>query len=216
MRNEVNPAMDYMSDLFGAKDREIEDLFFGNNNHYNKMIQISRSEAKILQLMIKMNNITTVVEVGTLAGYSAMCMASVLPENGMVFSFEKNERHAEIAMENFSKINHLSNKIKLFVGSAEERLSDIEPYGQFDMMFIDANKGGYLKYLDWSEKNVKKLIIADNTLLFNSVFLPDPPRGISKNSWSVVREFNKRLSDESKYCSVMLPTSEGMVIALKK
>ncbi|MCM1002422.1 O-methyltransferase, partial [Wolbachia pipientis] len=73
------------------------------------------------------------------------------------------------------------------------------------------------KYLDWAELYIKQdgLIVADNTLLFNTVFLESPPKEVSEKSWQAMREFNRRLSDEEKYYSMLIPTDEGMTVALK-
>jgi hypothetical protein len=108
----------------------------------------------------------------------------------------------------------------------EGKLSSTVPRGEFggrylsplnSYSFIDADKGGYPKYLDWAELYIKRdgLIVADNTLLFNTVFLESPPKEVSEKSWHAMREFNRRLSDEEKYYSMLIPTDERMTVALK-
>jgi predicted O-methyltransferase YrrM len=143
-------------------------------------------------------------------------MAKALPEYGHIYTIENNPEHLSIAKKNFSAFN-LDNKITLVEGDALEKLNELSAKAPFDMMFIDADKGGYPKYLDWAELYIKRdgLIVADNTLLFNTVFLESPPKGVLEKSWHAMREFNRRLSDEEKYYSILIPTDEGMTVALK-
>lgn len=98
-----------------------------------------------------------------------------------------------------------------------EKLNELSVKAPFDMIFIDADKSSYPKYLDWAESYIKQdgLIVADNTLLFNTVFLESPTKEVSEKSWHAMREFNDRLSDEKKYFSILIPTDEGMTVALK-
>ncbi|MDN5247555.1 MAG: O-methyltransferase [Wolbachia endosymbiont of Tyrophagus putrescentiae] len=213
MRNNISIKLQYIRNLFAKEHKKIEKLcVFGEKRN----IQVGPEEGKLLSLFIKIHKIKSVVEIGTLYGYSSICMARALPEDGHVYTIECNPKHAEIAQKNFSILN-LSNKITLMEGDALEKLDELSSHAPFDMIFIDADKGGYCNYLDWAELHVKQdgLIIADNTLLFDTVFLESAPEGVSERSWRVMREFNNRLSDEKKYCSMLIPTGEGMTIALK-
>jgi predicted O-methyltransferase YrrM len=85
------------------------------------------------------------------------------------------------------------------------------------MIFIDADKINYLNYLDWAEENIRPggLIIGDNTLLFDAVFQEKLPKGIVEAARQAMRTFNQRLAEPDKYHSIMLPTKEGMTIAIK-
>ena len=97
-------------------------------------------------------------------------------------------------------------------------LNTLQLPDEIDMVFIDADKGGYCEYLDWADKNVKSggLIVADNTLLFNTVHLDQPRQDVSKRSWKIMREFNERLSNQKKYDSIIIPSTEGLSVAIKK
>lgn len=158
-----------------------------------------------------MHLVKKVVEVGTLAGYSAIWMSGAISSSGIVYTIEKNEEHAKIAQQNFEKYKN----IRLIHGDAKICLNQIKQDGPFDMMFIDADKSAYPNYLDWAEANIKKggLIVADNTLLFGTIACS---LNKSKSSWVAMNEFNERLSDKFKYDSVILPTKDGLTIAIKK
>ena len=87
---------------------------------------------------------------------------------------------------------------------------------QFCMMFIDADKSGYLDYLKWANTHVKQggFIIADNTLAFGNVYIPDESSRQIKSA-QVIHEFNKKLANTKKYHTVILPTAGGLSIAKK-
>ena len=213
MRNNFSTKFLYIRNLFAKEYKKIEEYYIFEKK---QRIQISPEEGKLLSLFIKIHKVKNIVEVGTLYGYSSICMAKALPEDGHVYTIENNFQHLEIAKKNFNALN-LNNKITLIEGSALEKLNELSIKAPFDMIFIDADKAGYPKYLDWAERYIKQdgLIVADNTLLFNTVFLESAPKGVSKQSWHAMREFNNRLSDEKKYHSILIPTEEGMTVALK-
>lgn len=186
-------------------------------------INLSYNETKIIQFLIKTNGIKTIVEFGTHAGYSAASMAEALPENGKIFSFEKDKRTADIAISNFQKFG-LDSKIQVIIGNAHETLNDISGFPNLktalpvDMVFIDAEKQGYPNYLEWSCNNVRKggLIIADNTFLFDAVFDEAEASRQNQKILSAMLEFNKNFADKHRFESIILPTDDGLSIGIKK
>ncbi len=213
MRNNFSIKLSYIRNLFAKEYKTIEEYCILEKKQH---IQIGPEEGKLLSLFIKIQKIKSIVEIGTLYGYSSICMAKALLEDGHIYTIENNPQYSRIAKKNFSAFN-LSDKITLIEGNALEKLSELSAKAPFDMIFIDADKGGYPKYLDWAESYIKQdgLIVADNSLLFNTVFLESPPKEVSEKSWHAMREFNNRLSDEKKYFSILIPTDEGMTVALK-
>ncbi len=213
MRNNFSIKLSYIRNLFAKEYKTIEEYCILEKKQH---IQIGPEEGKLLSLFIKIQKIKSIVEIGTLYGYSSICMAKALLEDGHIYTIENNPQYSRIAKKDFSAFN-LSDKITLIEGNALEKLSELSAKAPFDMIFIDADKGGYPKYLDWAESYIKQdgLIVADNTLLFNTVFLESPPKEVSEKSWHAMREFNNRLSDEKKYFSILIPTDEGMTVALK-
>ncbi|MDM8335224.1 O-methyltransferase [Wolbachia pipientis] len=212
-RSNSSKKLSYIRDLFAKEYKKIEEYCILKKK---KHIQISAEEGKLLSLFIKIHKVRSIVEVGTLYGYSSICMAKALPEYGHIYTIENDPEHLSIAKRNFSIFN-LNNKITLIEGNALEKLNELSAKAPFDMIFIDANKSGYPQYLDWAELYIKQdgLIVADNTLLFNTVFLESPPEEVSEESWYAMRGFNYRLSDEKRYYSILIPTDEGMTVALK-
>ncbi|QGR02408.1 O-methyltransferase [Ehrlichia ruminantium] len=212
----LNKKSQYIHDLFSITDIKLT-LTSQLMNNDTLPMQLSPTEGQILQLLIKMNNITSIIEVGTFIGFSAICMAKALPENGHIYTIEQDAISVQQAQNNLKK-HHLSHKVTVINNTAIAALEQLTTMSPFDMIFIDAKKSEYCNYLDWAEVNIKKngIIVADNTLLFGNVYDADNIRKkVSKNTVDTMCTFNKRLSNKNKYLTTLLPTEEGMTIALK-
>jgi predicted O-methyltransferase YrrM len=207
-----NDRLDYIRKLFAPETQQIRTVR-ENTTDKNDQISIYPEEGKLLQLLIRLAHAKTIVEIGTLSGYSTLWMADALPEDGHIYTFEKDPVRAARA-----SVNLCHPQITLHNGEALESLRAIEPKGPFDMIFIDADKIHYLDYLDWAETHIRRggLIVADNTLLFDAVWREALPDRVRQTALQAMTDFNKRLANPEKYTSILLPTAEGMTIALKK
>lgn len=207
---------DYINKLFGNETELINSVRKKLAEDDKLGINISASEARILQMLIAANRVEKVVEIGCLYGYSALFIADALPEAGMIHTLELSEENASIANSFFEKSDN-KEKINLIVGDANESLKQLSKSGPFDMVFIDANKGGYINYLNWAIENVKPggLIIGDNTFLFGHVY-GEGKTNVGSNPVNTMLQFNEVLSDQNMFYSCILPTSEGMTVAVKK
>ena len=205
-------SLSYIRSLFAKESDELQRIR-ANTVGQNNGIYIYPEEGKLLQLIIKMNQIKTIVEIGTLSGYSATWMAEALPKDGKIYTFEHDEKRYQMAKDNIT-----NPKIELIKGNALNTLPSIENKAPFDMIFIDANKNGYHNYLSWAEKNIRKggIIVADNTLLFDTVWNDNTGEKVSKAAIESMREFNLRLGNTEKYTSILLPTEQGFSIAIKE
>lgn len=203
--------LDYIRRLFAPETAALQDIR-ARTTDKNDQISIYPEEGKLLQFLIKTAGIKTIVEIGALTGYSASWMAGALPPDGHIYSFEKDEKRAALFLEN---IRH--PQITLITGDALTKLPSIEDKAPFDMIFIDADKLHYLEYLNWAEKHIRKggLIVGDNTLLFDAVWHDTPTERVRPAALNAMRSFNQRLADPEKYTSILLPTAEGLTIALK-
>lgn len=204
--------MDYIRALFGTENdaqKAARESLDGANNG----ISIYPEEARLLQLLIRLAGIKTIVEIGTLGGYSAVSMAAALPPDGKIWTLEKDPARAALARKNIAA----DPRITLIEGDARQSLAQLSDHAPFDMAFIDADKLNYAHYLDWAEANVRRggLIVGDNSLLFDAVWMKDRPPRVRDTALAAMRAFNRRLSDTQKYCGILLPTAEGMTIAQK-
>ena len=119
-------------------------------------------KGRIITEIIKKNNSKTVLEVGALYGYSAILMANILPQDGKVITIELDKLIAKIARKNIANAG-LSDKIDIVASNALEVIPKLDL--KFDLLFLDAAKDEYLKYLKLAEnKNLKKgsIVVADN------------------------------------------------------
>lgn len=217
-RIEVSPSEKYSNELFACEDASLVDIRSELSGTIFEGINVAPYEGRFLQMLLRMISAKKVVEIGTLFGYSTLWMARALPAKGRIFSIDRNAENHRKAKKFFKDLPE-NKKVQFLFGDGLDMLYAIESHAPFDVVFIDANKGGYLNYLDWAEEFVRPggLVIGDNTLLFGHVCdAPTKNVNITETQIAIMKEFNRRMSDPEKFESVMLPTREGMTIALKK
>ena len=185
-------------------------------------IQISIVDGLMLEFLIKVTGVKNMVEVGTLAGFSTVWCARALPKDGKIHTIERSETRFELASSTFSKFQELEPenacKIESYNADAVEKLYEISDKGPFDLIFIDADKISYLKYLKWAEENIikKGFIVADNTFLFGSVFDYKVNKKVSPTTLNNIKAFNDSLADSNRYNSfTTIGGGDGFTVAQK-
>lgn len=208
--------MNYISKLYEPQNNGLDSLLERLDTHGRLGINIGIIEAQLIKILIRLYQPKKIIECGTLFGYSTIHMARALEKNAHIFTIEREAKAAEQAKLSFEECG-VSDRITLLTGEVEEKLAELSTQAPFDMIFIDHNKTGYLTALQWAEKNIRKggLIIADNTLLWGEVAGAENSRA-SKKQLELMRSFNLALADSRKYTSILLPTSEGLSIAIKE
>jgi caffeoyl-CoA O-methyltransferase len=178
-------------------------------------IQVGRFDGLHLEVLARACGARTAVEIGTLGGYSGVCLLRGMGEGGFLHTFEIDARHAEVARESFRRAG-LEGRVELHVGRAAERLAEIEGRGPFDLVFVDADKPGYPAYLAWAEEHLRVggLVLADNTFGFGHVHEPRPA-GESAEAMAALRRFSERLAGGGRFRATMLPTAEGLSVGVK-
>ncbi len=143
-------------------------------------IQVSPPQGKLLQILARLIGAHTVLEFGTLGGYSAILLARVLPEDGRLITLEANADYAEVARASIERAG-LGDTVELRVGPALETLPALEEEGAgpFDLTFIDADKVNTPHYFAWALERTRSggLIVADNVVRDGSLAdaaSPDP------------------------------------------
>lgn len=215
MRNRTGEQT-YLDETFGLEIPELQRAKEAVQKAGLDFMSISAHEARLLQFLIRAFQVRTVVEVGTLFGYSALCMAQALPKDGQVITIEASAKNFAAA-QSLIEASSQKSKIRAVLGKGHEVLPTLTKDGPFDMVFIDADKVSYLDYLDWAEKNVRTggLIVGDNTFLFGSFWGESRDPDVGPAKIQVMKDFNRRLADPAKYNSILIPTQEGMTIAQK-
>ncbi|MEU9065330.1 O-methyltransferase [Streptomyces sp. NPDC048306] len=130
-------------------------------------VNVAANQGKLLQLLAQIQGARTVLEIGTLGGYSTIWLARALPSDGRLVTLEYSDRHAEVAVRNIARAG-LDVLVDVRVGPALEslpKLADENP-PPFDLVFIDADKSNNPHYLEWALKltSAGSLIVIDNVV----------------------------------------------------
>ena len=139
-------------------------------------IAVSPNQGKLLQILAQITGARSILEIGTLGGYSTIWLARALPAGGRLITLELDPRHAEVAKANVSRAG-LKDLVDVRIGDALKTLPKIaaERRGPFDLIFIDADKEHIPEYFDWALKlsRAGTLIIVDNVVRDGGVIDPD-------------------------------------------
>ena len=178
-----------------------------------KRLQISVSQAQLLQSLIKASGVKKILEIGSFTGFSALSMALALPSDGSLISLDKNLEFSKKAKVFYEKANE--NKIIQIIKPALESLNELKnSKTKFDLVFIDADKENYLNYYNICIELIDKgrLIIIDNVLWHGEV------ADGSKNDkfTNIIRDFNKYLKQDSRVSKNIIPVGDGFTICIKK
>ena len=178
-----------------------------------KRMQISVTQGYFLQLIIKLNNVKKVLEVGTFTGYSALTMALSLPPEGTITCLDKNKETSINAEVYFKKAN-LENKIKIVLNNALESMKNlINKKNAFDLIFIDADKENYINYYNLSYQLLNKngLMIIDNVLWKGEVSNLDQNDRIV----TLIKNFNSFVRKDDRVEKTILPLGDCITIFSK-
>jgi len=174
--------------------------------------QISPEQAPLLTLLVQLVDAKRAVEVGTFTGYSALAIARGLPEDGRLLCCDISIEWTSMALELWAEAG-VMRKIELKIAPALDTLGQIPRDSGVDFAFVDANKAGYWGYHQALLPVMRTggLIVYDNVLFRGEVIDPDadgPARAI--------RDFNRKLADDARVDSFMLPVADGMTLARKR
>lgn len=213
------PLLDFVTSLIGREDAVLRAIREETPKKGLPAINVGPDEGRLLHFLAASCGAKRIVEVGTLAGYSACWLARALPGDGRLHTIEYDPRHAAVARENVARAG-LASKVVVHEGPGAELLPKLEAHGPFDLCFIDADKAGYPNYVKWAVKNVRSggLVVCDNAYLFGKLHRDDLPKS-DEDAPKVpaMRKALRLLTDESlfKACA-MVPTGEGMAVAVRK
>jgi predicted O-methyltransferase YrrM len=138
-------------------------------------IEVSAQHGKLLFLLAKAMRATRVLEIGTLAGYSAIQLARAVGPGGRVVTLEFEPKHAEVARQNFTRAG-VDDRVEVILGAALDTLPTLVGSEAFDMIFIDADKENNVAYVEWAIKlgAPGSIIVVDNIARFGRVLDPAP------------------------------------------
>jgi caffeoyl-CoA O-methyltransferase len=156
---------------------------------------------RLLEFLVWFGRPQRVLEIGTFSGHSALAMAGALPDGGRIDACELDPERAAFAQRYFDRSPH-GSKITLHVGPALETIERLE--GEFDFVFIDADKDGYIDYYEAVLPRLAErgLIVADNTLAGGRVIDEQPP----------IARFNEHVAADPRSVQVLLSVRDGMTL----
>ncbi|MER5845930.1 O-methyltransferase [Streptomyces sp. NPDC002012] len=209
---------DYFNGLLVGPDEALDAAVEASEAAGLPAIQVAANQGKLLNLLARLQGARTVLEIGTLGGYSTIWLARALPEGGKLVTLEFDPECAEIARANIERAG-LSEIVEIRVGRALDTLPELaaEGHGPFDVVFIDADKPSNPDYLAWSLKLTRpgSLIIADNVVRDGEVV----DGGSDDPKVQGVRRFTELVAAEPTLTATALQTVgskgyDGLMMAL--
>jgi predicted O-methyltransferase YrrM len=157
----------YVTDLLVKPDAALKAALQTSTAAGLPAINVTPNQGKLLQLLARLQGARTILEIGTLGGYSTIWLARALPKGGRLITLESDPKHAEIARANIARAG-LADVVELRLGLALNTLPQLaaEGRGPFDLIFIDADKPSNPDYFAWALKLSRRgsLIIVDNVV----------------------------------------------------
>jgi caffeoyl-CoA O-methyltransferase len=201
---------DYLLELLG-EEAELRRIRERTQEAGMPPIAIAPVYGRLLTLLVAACGGRDVLEIGTLGGYGAACLARGLSGGERVLTLEIDEAHARVAEQNLQEAG-LGGRVEIRQGDARESLRALAAEGrQFDFFFIDADKESYPQYLEACLRLARPgaLIAADNALFHGRVV--DPQDG--SDAARALRAFNRSLMSDPRLTAVILPAYDGLALA---
>ncbi|HEX6333894.1 MAG TPA: O-methyltransferase [Flavisolibacter sp.] len=208
----VNPlAQQYSERYTSPEDRLLKEVADFTYGHHPKSHMLSgHLQGRLLEMISHMISPRRILEIGTFTGYSALCLAKGLEEDGMLHTLEVREDDAAVANGYFQRSeNH--KKITLHIGDAAEIIGQLDE--TWDLVFIDADKEQYINYFNlvFSRLRAKGFILADNVLFHGQVL----QEKISGKNARAIQEFNDYVLQRTDVEKLMLPVRDGLYVIRK-
>ncbi len=171
-------------------------------------------QGELLRLLVKMSGARRVLELGTFTGYSTICLASALPDDGHLDTLELNDELEDLIREGFERAG-VSHKVSLHIGDCRKTLAELGKREQYDLVFIDANKREYCDYYELVFPLVRQggWILADNVLWDGKVCAETVSQDRQTQG---ILAFNEMVAADPRVENVILPIRDGLNIIYKK
>jgi len=169
-------------------------------------------QGRFLSLISHLVKPELILEIGTYTGYSALCLAEGLAENGKLITIDNNPERDELVKRYITEAD-LIGKVIPMIGDAHDLIPQLE--GTFDLVFIDADKSSYADYFDLVIDRMRKggIILSDNVLWSGKV--TEPVKSNDQDT-RLLLEYNRKLANDPRIETVLLPIRDGISVARKK
>jgi predicted O-methyltransferase YrrM len=202
----------YIAERTTPEDPFLKDLKRAATAEGIPSIWIAPEQASFMQVLLQAARAREVVEVGTLAGYSAITMARALPKDGRVRTIEMEAKHADFA-ERWVAKSDVAGRVQVHRGKGMDVLPGFAA-DSADAAFLDADKASYPKYLTECLRIVRRggLIMVDNAFAFGELFATTP----SDREVGAIRAFNDLMAKTPALQSVIVPIGDGLWVGVKR
>ena len=207
--NFLDPKLDEYVVEHTSKESEL--LYELHRETYMKVLQprmlSGHFQGRVLSMLSKMIRPKRILELGTYTGYSALCLAEGLTKDGMLQTIDKNEE-LEDFVQRFIDRSSFQNNIQQHIGNALKIIPHLDE--EWDLVFIDADKENYVNYYELLMPRLKSgcYILADNILWSGKVV----DETAQDKDTVLLREFNERITDDSRIENILLPIRDGIQI----
>lgn len=203
----------YVRELFAPEDALLRAVRDESAARGLPAVHIRPEEGRMIQLLLAAVGARRMVEIGTLAGYSAIWIARALPAGGRLISLESNAAHAEVARLMIDRAG-LADRVEVRCAAAPAALDTLRAEGPFDALFIDADKPHLLDYLGWGLENVRAggLIMAHNAFMRGRIVDPDQRPDTAVHAMDA---FNRAIAANPHLLGMIIPLGDGISVALR-
>jgi caffeoyl-CoA O-methyltransferase len=194
-----------------AADLIAETAELAERNGWPATFQIAAEQGAFMQLLAAAVGARRAIEIGTFTGFSALCIARALPDDGSLLCLDVSDEYTAVARRYWERAG-LAGRIELRIGDAHESLRALPTDPAFDLAFVDADKTGYADYIDelYPRMTANGLVLLDNTLRDGRVLDPrtDDDRAVV--------ELNAALAADPRWETVLLPIADGLTFLRKR
>ena len=197
--------IDYLARWGARTDEVLERVRAETAVMPSAQMQVSADQGALIELLVRLIGARDALEVGTFTGYSAICIARGLPEDGRLTCLELDPERAAIARRNLDAAG-VGDRVEVLVGPAGESLEAMAAAPAFDFAFIDADKAGYPEYYERVLERMRPggLMLLDNMLQRGRVLT------LENENAQIVHELNRRIHDDERVDMAMTISADGL------
>lgn len=205
----------YIESVFTAPDPLLDDVLASIEDNGMRQISVPPASGKLLTMLASISGAKRVLEIGALGGYSGICLARGMAEDGTLTSLELVDDYAQLAHRNLTEAG-FGDRVTYMTGPALDSLKQLADRDEtFDFFFIDADKENYENYLEACIRIAENgaLIVCDNVLARGTV-----AHETAEPAWhtETMKTFNKILADHPKLESLLIPIGDGLTVSIVK
>jgi caffeoyl-CoA O-methyltransferase len=212
--NDERRLGDFVSRVYQPEDDVLREIRERSARAGLPDIQVAPADGRHLEVLARLLGARRAVEIGSLGGYSGVCLLRGMSADGVLDTVELDPAHARVAADSFARAG-FAGRARVHVGEARTVLPRLSAAGPFDLVFIDADKESYPFYLAWAAQNLRRggAVLADNAFLFGR--LADDPAGEHAATISAMRAFHAALATGGEFRATVLPTGEGLALGIR-